>query len=96
MTDSCTDFTTDRSLATSACGCPPIVSSTEHKGIQGKLLRVRKDCKVVLQLAGMMAVALSGIPMGGRRSKVKSRRSKVEGLKRYGRWNGDGTEMVRR
>ena len=33
------------------------------KGVQGKLLRIRRDRKVVLQLAGVLAVAVDGIPM---------------------------------
>lgn len=44
-------------------GTPVEVMFGQYKGIQGKLLRVRKDRKVVLQLAGMVAIALSGIPM---------------------------------
>lgn len=30
-------------------------------GVQGRVLRVRKDRKVALQLAGVVAVAVSGI-----------------------------------
>ncbi len=33
------------------------------KGVQGKLLRIRRDRKVVLQLAAVVAVAVDGIPM---------------------------------
>lgn len=44
-------------------GTPVEVMFGQYKGIHGKLLRVRKDRKVVLQLAGMVAIALSGIPM---------------------------------
>lgn len=32
-------------------------------GVQGRVLRVRKDRKVALQLAGVVAVAVSGIPV---------------------------------
>ena len=33
------------------------------KGVQGKLMRIRRDRKVALQLAGLIAVAVDGIPM---------------------------------
>lgn len=44
-------------------GTPVEVACGPFMGIQGKLLRIRRDRKVVLQLAGMVAVAVEGIPM---------------------------------
>ena len=37
--------------------------SGPFKGVKGKLLRIRRERKVVLQLAGVVAVAVDGIPM---------------------------------
>ena len=45
-------------------GTPVEIMSGPFKGVQGKLLRIRRDRKVVLQLAGVVAVAVEGIPMG--------------------------------
>ena len=39
------------------------IVSGSFKGVQGKLLRIRRDRKIVLQLAGLIAVAVDGIPM---------------------------------
>ncbi len=44
-------------------GTPVEVVSGPFKGVQGMLLRIRRDRKVVLQLAGVVAVAVDGIPM---------------------------------
>ena len=44
-------------------GTPVEIVSGPFKGVQGKLLRIRRDRKVVLQLAGVVAVAVDGIPM---------------------------------
>lgn len=44
-------------------GVPVEVVSGQFKGVQGRLLRIRRDRKVVLQLAGVVAVAVDGIPM---------------------------------
>lgn len=44
-------------------GAPVEIVSGPFKGVQGKLLRIRRDRKVVLQLAGLIAVAVDGIPM---------------------------------
>ena len=44
-------------------GTPVEIVSGPFKGVQGKLLRIRRDRKVVLQLAGLIAVAADGIPM---------------------------------
>lgn len=49
--------------ATATKGTPIEVMVGPYKGIRGKLLRIRKDRKVVLQLEGVVAIALSGIPM---------------------------------
>ena len=45
-------------------GTPVEIMCGPFKGVQGKLLRIRRDRKVVLQLAGVVAVAVEGIPMG--------------------------------
>ena len=44
-------------------GTPVEIVSGPFKGVQGKLLRIRRDRKVVLQLVGLVAVAVDGIPM---------------------------------
>lgn len=44
-------------------GTPVEIVSGPFKGVQGMLLRIRRDRKVVLQLAGVVAVAVDGIPM---------------------------------
>ena len=44
-------------------GTPVEIMSGPFKGVQGKLLRIRRDRKVVLQLAGLIAVAVDGIPI---------------------------------
>ena len=44
-------------------GTPVELVSGPFKGVRGKLLRIRRDRKVVLQLAGVVAVAVDGIPM---------------------------------
>ena len=44
-------------------GTPVEIVCGSFKGVQGKLLRIRRDRKVVLQLAGLIAVAVDGIPM---------------------------------
>lgn len=44
-------------------GSPVEIVSGPFKGVQGKLLRIRRDRKVVLQLVGVVAVAVDGIPM---------------------------------
>lgn len=44
-------------------GTPVEVMFGPYTGVHGKLLRIRKDRKVVLQLAGLVAIAVSGIPM---------------------------------
>lgn len=44
-------------------GIPVEIVSGSFRGVQGKLLRIRRDRKVVLQLAGVVAVAVDGIPM---------------------------------
>lgn len=44
-------------------GAPVEIVNGPFKGVQGKLLRIRRDRKVVLQLAGIVAVAVDGIPM---------------------------------
>ena len=44
-------------------GVPVEVVRGQFKGVQGRLLRIRRDRKVVLQLAGVVAVAVDGIPM---------------------------------
>ncbi len=44
-------------------GTPVEIMCGPFKGVRGKLIRIRKDRKVVLQLAGMVAVAVDGIPM---------------------------------
>ena len=44
-------------------GTPIEIVSGPFMGVQGKLLRIRRDRKVVLQLAGVVAVAVDGIPM---------------------------------
>lgn len=49
--------------ATATKGTPVEVMVGPYKGIHGKLLRIRKDRKVVLQLAGVVAIAVNGIPM---------------------------------
>ena len=52
----------DPSAATSK-GTPVEIVNGPFKGVQGRLLRIRRDRKVVLQLAGLIAVAVDGIPM---------------------------------
>lgn len=44
-------------------GTPVEIVCGPFKSVQGKLLRIRRDRKVVLQLAGLVAVAVDGIPM---------------------------------
>lgn len=44
-------------------GTPVEIVSGPFKGVRGKLLRIRRDRKVILQLAGVLAVAVDGIPM---------------------------------
>lgn len=44
-------------------GTPVEIVSGPFKGVQGMLLRIRRDRKVVLQLAGVVAVAVEGIPI---------------------------------
>lgn len=46
-----------------AKGTPVEIVNGPFKGVRGKLLRIRRDRKVVLQLAGVVAVAVDGIPM---------------------------------
>ncbi len=53
----------DDPSAATAKGTPVEIVSGSFKGVQGKLLRIRRDRKVVLQLAGIVAVAVDGIPM---------------------------------
>ena len=53
----------DNPDAVATKGIPVEVMIGPYKGIQGKLLRIRKDRKVVLQLAGLIAMAVDGIPM---------------------------------
>lgn len=53
----------DNPDAAATKGTPVEVMIGPYKGIHGKLLRIRKDRKVVLELAGMVAIALNGIPM---------------------------------
>lgn len=43
-------------------GTPVEIVNGPFMGVQGKLLRIRRDRKVVLQLAGLIAVAVDGIP----------------------------------
>ncbi|MCQ2069124.1 MAG: UpxY family transcription antiterminator [Bacteroidaceae bacterium] len=44
-------------------GTPIEIVCGPFRGVQGRLLRIRRDRKVVLQLAGVVAIAISGIPM---------------------------------
>lgn len=44
-------------------GTPVEIVSGPFKGVQGRLLRIRRNRKVVLQLVGLVAVAVDGIPM---------------------------------
>lgn len=53
----------DNPSAVVAKGTPIEIVCGPFKGVQGRLLRIRRDRKVVLQLAGIVAVAASGIPM---------------------------------
>lgn len=53
----------DDPSAVATKGTPVEVACGPFMGIQGKLLRIRRDRKVVLQLAGVVAVAVEGIPM---------------------------------
>ena len=46
-----------------AKGTPVEIVYGPFKGVQGMLLRIRRDRKVVLQLVGLVAVAVDGIPM---------------------------------
>lgn len=56
-------FYLDNPAVVATKGTPVEVMFGHYKGIQGKLLRIRRDRKVVLELAGMVAIALNGIPM---------------------------------
>ena len=53
----------DDPSAAATKGTPVEIVSGPFKGVKGKLLRIRRDRKVVLQLAGLIAVAVDGIPM---------------------------------
>ena len=53
----------DDPSAAATKGTPVEIVSGPFKGVKGKLLRIRRDRKVVLQLAGVVAVAVDGIPM---------------------------------
>ena len=44
-------------------GTPVEIMNGPFKGVRGNLIRIRRDRKVVLQLAGLIAVAVDGIPM---------------------------------
>lgn len=44
-------------------GTPITIIDGPYKGIEGYLLRIRRDRKVVLQLEGIVACALNGIPI---------------------------------
>lgn len=46
-----------------AKGTPVEVVSGPLKGVQGRLIRIRRNRKVVLQVAGVVAIAVDGIPM---------------------------------
>lgn len=53
----------DNPLATVEKGTPVEIVNGPLNGVRGKLLRIRRDRKVVLQLAGLVAVAVDGIPL---------------------------------
>ena len=44
-------------------GTPVEIVCGPFKGVRGKLVRIRRNRKVVLQLAGVVTVAVDGIPM---------------------------------